>query len=93
MIMNFENNNQVENRKTILYLMRHGQTIINKAGRVQGWCDGVLTENGIEVAEDVALGLRNIKFNGVYSSDLGRAVKTAKIIIKANKMKNRLLCR
>lgn len=88
--MNFENNNQVENRKAVLYLMRHGQTIINKVGRVQGWCDGVLTEDGIEVAESVALGLRNIKFKGVYSSDLGRSVKTGKIIIKANKMKNRL---
>ena len=32
-----------------LYLMRHGETIINRAQRTQGWCDGVLTEKGIEV--------------------------------------------
>lgn len=24
--------------------MRHGQTILNKANRTQGWCDGVLTK-------------------------------------------------
>lgn len=74
-----------ENNKVVLYLMRHGQTIINRAGRVQGWCDGVLTDEGIEVAKSVALGLRDIEFKAVYSSDLGRAVKTARIVVKENK--------
>lgn len=67
-----------------LYLMRHGETIINRAQRTQGWCDGVLTEKGIEVAVNVGIGLRDIKFDAVYSSDLGRAVKTAKIVINEN---------
>ena len=71
--------------KINLYLMRHGETILNRAHRTQGWCDGVLTENGIEVAVNVGLGLRNIKFEGVYSSDLGRAIKTATIVINENK--------
>lgn len=88
--MSNKDNSKTESKKVILYLMRHGQTIINKAGRVQGWCDGVLTEEGIEVAENVALGLRDIEFKRVYSSDLGRAVKTARIIIKANKINNKL---
>lgn len=70
--------------KVILYLMRHGQTILNKARRTQGWCDGVLTAEGIEVAINVGLGLSDVKFKAVYSSDLGRAVKTAKIVIKEN---------
>lgn len=70
--------------KINLYLMRHGETIINRANRTQGWCDGVLTKKGIEVAENVALGLRDIKFDAVYSSDLGRAVKTATIVINEN---------
>lgn len=73
-----------------LYLMRHGQTIINKAERVQGWCDGVLTDEGVKVAESVALGLRDIEFKAVYSSDLGRAIKTAKIVIKANRASKKL---
>ena len=27
--------------KVILYLMRHGQTILNKAKRTQDWCDEI----------------------------------------------------
>lgn len=75
---------KMNNKKVVLYLMRHGQTIINKAKRVQGWCDGVLTEEGVNVAESVALGLKDIEFKGVYSSDLGRAIKTARIVISKN---------
>jgi len=70
--------------KITLYLMRHGQTILNRAGRTQGWCDGVLTKEGLEVAVNVGLGLSDVKFKAVYSSDLGRAVKTARIVIKEN---------
>ena len=65
-----------------IFLMRHGETILNKAGRTQGWCDGILTKEGIEVAVNVGFGLRVIKFKSVYSSDLGRARKTAQIVIK-----------
>jgi len=83
--MNCEKNNKV-----ILYLMRHGQTIMNKAERVQGWCDGVLTEEGIEVARDAAVGLRDVEFKAVYSSDLGRTIKTARIVIKENRINNKL---
>ena len=76
--------------KVILYLMRHGQTILNKAKRTQGWCDGVLTKEGIEVAINTSLGLSDVKFKAAYSSDLGRAVKTAKIVIKENKASTNL---
>lgn len=76
--------------KVIFYLMRHGQTIMNKAGRVQGWCDGVLTGEGIEAAKDAAVGLSDIKFKAAYSSDLQRAVKTARIIIAENKASKNL---
>lgn len=76
--------------KVILYLMRHGQTILNKAERTQGWCDGVLTKEGIEVAVNTGLGLSNVNFKAAYSSDLGRAVKTAKIVISENKASTNL---
>ncbi|WP_234122435.1 histidine phosphatase family protein [Clostridium hydrogenum] len=76
--------------KVTFYLMRHGQTIINKAGRVQGWCDGVLTDEGIEAAKDAAVGLRDIEFKAAYSSDLHRAVKTARIIMSENKASENL---
>lgn len=73
-----------KNNKVTLYLMRHGETILNRAGRTQGWCDGVLTKEGIETAINTGLGLSNIDFKAAYSSDLGRAVKTAEIVIKEN---------
>lgn len=76
--------------KVNLYFMRHGQTILNKAERTQGWCDGVLTEEGIEVAKDAAAGLSDIEFKAVYSSDLGRAIKTARIVIEGNKVSSNL---
>lgn len=90
MSLNGNNKSTNNNKKVVLYLMRHGQTIINKAGRVQGWCDGVLTDKGIKVAESVALGLSDIEFKAVYSSDLGRAIKTARIVIEANKVSENL---
>jgi len=65
--------------KVNLYLMRHGQTILNKAKRTQGWCDWVLTKEGIEVAVNVVFGISDIKIKSAYSSDLGRAVKIARI--------------
>lgn len=76
--------------KINLYLMRHGETIINRAQRTQGWCDGVLTEKGIDVAVNVGLGLRDIKFDAVYSSDLGRAIKTAAIVINENRASGKI---
>lgn len=79
--------------KVILYLMRHGQTILNRAGRTQGWCDGVLTKEGIEIAINAGLGLSDINFKAAYSSDLGRAVKTAKIVINENKVSSSLQLR
>lgn len=82
--------NKKNTGKVILYLMRHGQTILNKAGRTQGWCDGVLTKDGIEVAINTGLGLSDVKFKAVYSSDLGRAIKTARIVIKENKASTNL---
>lgn len=76
--------------KVTLYLMRHGQTILNKAERTQGWCDGVLTKEGIEVAVNTGLGLSDVNFKAAYSSDLGRAIKTAKIVISENKSSTNL---
>ena len=34
-----------------LYLMRHGETLFNKLGRIQGACDSPLTDDGIRQAK------------------------------------------
>ena len=34
-------------KKITFYYVRHGQTLFNILGRLQGWCDSPLTEKGI----------------------------------------------
>ena len=65
------------------YLTRHGRTWFNTVGRVQGWCDSLLTEEGEEVAGDLGLGLADagIHFTAAYSGDLGRQRQTARIVL------------
>lgn len=67
-----------------LYLVRHGETYLNKYDRMQGWSDAPLTDKGIQDGRAAGKRLANIKFNHVYSSDLTRAVETAKYIMHEN---------
>jgi 2,3-bisphosphoglycerate-dependent phosphoglycerate mutase len=66
--------------RTKLILVRHGQTAWNVAGKRQGHLDSALTRAGIAQAKALARRLAQETFHVVYSSDLGRAVETAKII-------------
>lgn len=65
-----------------LYITRHGETIENKAGILQGHSEGTLSETGIEQAEKLSAKLKDEKFSIIYSSDLGRAAGTTAIISK-----------
>lgn len=67
-----------------IYFVRHGETYLNRYGRMQGWSDSFLTENGILAVKKCAQSLAGIHFDKVYSSDSGRAIETAKIILAAN---------
>lgn len=67
-----------------LYMVRHGQTIYNKTGYVQGWKDSPLTDEGRKVAVNCGRGLQDIEFGAVYASDLKRAADTAQIILDEN---------
>ncbi len=66
------------------YLVRHGQTYLNLYNKVQGWIDSPLTEKGIQDAKNAGERLKSINFNAAFSSDSGRAIDTAKIILRAN---------
>ncbi|HEL1614161.1 TPA: histidine phosphatase family protein [Streptococcus suis] len=67
--------------KTI-YLMRHGETLFNTQGRVQGVCDSPLTENGRAQAQAAKnyFAEQGVQFGAVYSSTQERATDTAKIV-------------
>jgi probable phosphoglycerate mutase len=67
-------------RQTTFYLCRHGQTEYNRARRLQGHIDTPLTPAGVAGALRVAGQLRGRSFARVYSSDLGRAFRTAYLI-------------
>ncbi|RRK09404.1 histidine phosphatase family protein [Lactiplantibacillus garii] len=63
-----------------LYLVRHGQTELNAAGRLQGIYDSKLTRNGVRSAQRLARMLADVHFDAAYTSDLGRAQQTTRII-------------
>jgi len=65
----------------VMYITRHGKTILNTMDRVQGWADTPLTPAGVEVAEFLGKGLQDVPFKAAYSSDLGRARQTARIVL------------
>lgn len=69
----------------VLYLVRHGETVHNLEGRIQGHADSSLTPLGIKQAKAICKRLASEKFDAIYSSDLGRAVATAKIIASNHK--------
>ncbi len=60
-----------------LYIVRHGETDANAQGIVQGWLDTELNETGIAQAIEVAKNF-NKPIDAIYSSDLRRAIKTAR---------------
>jgi len=68
----------------ILYLTRHGQTIFNTRGIVQGWCDSPLTELGRKQAVLARNWFeeRGITFDHAYSSPAERACDTVEIITR-----------
>ncbi|HIX01366.1 MAG TPA: histidine phosphatase family protein [Candidatus Ligilactobacillus excrementigallinarum] len=69
------------------YLVRHGQTKLNRAARLQGITDSPLTKKGIRMAKRLGHELRNIQFRAVYTSDLKRTQDTAKYILEENQQK------
>ncbi|MGB7979198.1 MAG: histidine phosphatase family protein [Candidatus Nanopelagicales bacterium] len=63
-----------------VHLVRHGQTMFNVRGLVQGWVDSPLTEIGVEQARTVGLALASRPLVGVYASTSERAEDTANAI-------------
>ena len=72
------------NRELKLYIMRHGETEWNMLEKFQGQLNSALTERGIEKIVKTGKELENVKFKAVYTSELGRTIDTAEIILENN---------
>jgi broad specificity phosphatase PhoE len=64
-------------RKVRIYIVRHGESEANLAEVMAGHSNFPLTDKGREQARLTAEALRDVRFDGIYSSDLVRAVETA----------------
>jgi len=62
-----------------LWLVRHGETTFSAEKRVAGWSDPPLTDNGRRQAEALRAVIDGHDFVDVWSSDLDRAVETARL--------------
>ncbi|WP_242301078.1 histidine phosphatase family protein [Bacillus cereus group sp. BfR-BA-01423] len=75
-------NRETDSNVVTSYVTRHGKTILNTNHRAQGWADSPLVEKGVEVASNLGTGLKDIHFTSAYSSDSGRAIETANLVLK-----------
>ena len=64
----------------MIYIIRHGQTELNRRQVLQGRSDAPLNETGIAQAQQMASALAGVVFCRVFSSPLRRAVQTARIV-------------
>jgi broad specificity phosphatase PhoE len=67
----------------LVYIVRHGVTDWNQAGRIQGHLDPPLNATGRLQARLVSQRLAQLGAGALYSSDLQRAYQTAQIISQA----------
>ena len=65
---------------TTLLLVRHGETVANKAQILQGQTPGELNETGKEQARAVRDQMKDVHIDTFVASDLHRAIQTCEII-------------
>jgi probable phosphoglycerate mutase len=68
--------------QTELVIIRHGETEWNIKKLIQGHFDSPLTTKGIEQAHILGKRIAMIRPDHIYSSDLGRAYETTRVITK-----------
>lgn len=69
-----------------LYVVRHGETDWNKNKRLQGQVDIPLNQLGRTLARKTAKALADIPFEICYTSPLGRAQETARLILEGREV-------
>jgi probable phosphoglycerate mutase len=64
-----------------ILILRHGETEWNTCARLQGQTDIPLNENGIRLARITGEKMRDVQVDICYTSPLGRAKKTALLVL------------
>lgn len=67
--------------KKTFYLMRHGQTLFNVRGIIQGSCDSPLTALGIEQAKITGNYIKDLNITHYYCSTAERASDTLELAV------------
>ncbi len=65
---------------TLVYAVRHGETLWNTQGRLQGHQNSPLSPLGEAQARALGRALQGRSFDALYCSDLGRAQQTAALL-------------
>ncbi len=69
-------------KKIYIHYVRHGKTLFNRLGRMQGWSDSPLEPEGIEQARQAKEALKDIPLKKAYISTSERCVDTAHIVLE-----------
>ena len=73
-------------KQVTFYYVRHGQTLFNQLGRMQGWCDSPLTEKGREDARKAKEKLSGVDLKHAYASVSGRCRETCEILLEGREI-------
>ena len=73
-------------KKTRIFIVRHTETIGNIEKRLTGRQDYEVTLRGEKLIQKLTTELSNIKFDKIYSSTSGRAIKTVENLAELNNL-------
>ncbi len=72
--------------KTKIFIVRHTETVGNIEKRLTGRQDYEITDRGNQLINQLTNKLKNIKFDKMYASTAGRAIKTIEPLAEINKL-------
>lgn len=65
-----------------IYVVRHGKTLFNEYGKMQGWCDSPLLPESEELSRKLGEAFKDIPLDAIFSSDSGRVYQTRDFFLK-----------
>jgi broad specificity phosphatase PhoE len=66
---------------TEIHLFRHGETVWNRVGKMQGHLNSPLSPVGVKQAVDARKKIEGLPFDYAYSSSSGRALETISLLL------------